>query len=215
MEKPKHPTMRIIHSKFHRLFFPSFIYKTSSSHIHLTFDDGPHPVATPSVLKVLKSWNVKATFFLLGKNVQSYPGIARQVISEGHAVGNHTFDHPLLFLRSKRFIANQLGQAEDIIVEATAVKPKLFRPPYGFLDHWSAKIVRQLGYQIVLWTTDPADFESKDDHIICQRIVSSAQSGSIILLHDNDATANKIAGIVDSILDSLTHQGFTFASLQL
>ena len=205
--------MRMRNSRIHQLFFPSFTYKTSTPDIHLTFDDGPHPLSTRIILNVLKSKNAKATFFLLGKNVQTYPAITRQILAEGHTIGNHSFDHPIMILRSKRFVVDQLSKTENAIAAATSTKPRLFRPPYGFLDQWTAKIARQMGYEIVMWTTDPADFRQSPTKQIVQRATSSAHGGSIILLHDNDATFDKIGEVLTGVLDHLSQRGFAFSAL--
>lgn len=205
--------MRMRNSRIHQFFFPSFTYKTSTPDIHLTFDDGPHPLSTRIILNVLKSKNAKATFFLVGKNVQTYPAITRQILAEGHVIGNHSFDHPVMILRSKRFVVDQLSRTENAIAAATSMKPRLFRPPYGFLDQWTAKIARQMGYEIVMWTTDPADFQRVAASDIVKRATSSAAGGSIILMHDNDATFDRIGEILTKVLDHLSQRGFAFSAL--
>jgi len=205
--------MRISNSRIHKFFFPSFTYKTDSPAIHLTFDDGPHPAATRAVLQLLKSRNAKATFFLVGKNIENLPAITRQIVDEGHSVGNHTFDHSLLVMRSRRFIIDQLQRTEEALLKATGKKTSLFRPPYGFIDYRSANIVRQKGYDVVMWTKDPRDFLQIENQTVTQRATNGIGAGSIILLHDNMKTSNKVSEILEGILDNLSSRGFTFSAL--
>ncbi|MBI4427874.1 MAG: polysaccharide deacetylase family protein [Ignavibacteriales bacterium] len=205
--------MRVSGNFIHRALFPSFLYSTSLPGVHLTFDDGPHPASTNIILDVLKSRQAKGTFFLLGNNVDAYPDIARRIVSEGHAIGNHSFDHPFMVLRSKKFVVQQVSGTENSIVAATSRRPRLFRPPYGLLDQWTAKIVRQLGYEIVMWTTDPADFQPVAAEVIVSRATRDPAPGSIILLHDNGATANRIGEILEKLISRLSKLGFTFSGL--
>ena len=205
--------MRISNSRIHKFFFPSFTYKTDSPAIHLTFDDGPHPAATRAVLQLLKSRNAKATFFLLGRNIENLPAITRQIVDEGHSVGNHTFDHSLLVMRSRRFIIDQLQRTEEALLKATGKKTNLFRPPYGFIDYRSASIVRQRGYDIVMWTKDPGDFLQRENQTVVRSATEGIGAGSIILLHDNMKTSNKVTEILEGILDNLSSRGFSFSAL--
>ncbi|MBF8248850.1 MAG: polysaccharide deacetylase [Bacteroidetes bacterium] len=205
--------MRISNSRIHKFFFPSFTYKTDSSAIHLTFDDGPHPAATRTVLQILKSRNAKATFFLLGRNIENLPAITRQIVDEGHSVGNHTFDHSLLVMRSRGFVIDQLQRTEDALLKATGKKTRLFRPPYGFIDYRSATIVRQRGYDVVMWTKDPGDFRQIENQTVVRQATEGIAAGSILLLHDNMKTSNKVSEILKGILDNLSARGFTFSAL--
>jgi len=205
--------MRISNSRIHKFFFPSFTYKTNSPAIHLTFDDGPHPAATRVVLQLLKSRNAKATFFLVGKNIENVPAIARQIVDEGHSVGNHTFDHSLLVMRSRGFVIDQLQRTEEALLKVTGKKTRLFRPPYGFIDYRSAAIVRQRGYDVVMWTKDPGDFLQIENQIVVRRATEGIGAGSILLLHDNMKTSNKVSEILEGILDKLNDHGFTFSAL--
>ncbi|MBI3004391.1 MAG: polysaccharide deacetylase family protein [Ignavibacteriales bacterium] len=205
--------MRITGNRVYRILFPSFTYATSSADVHLTFDDGPHPASTSVILETLRTWKAKATFFLLGKNVLAHPELTRRILSEGHTIGNHSFDHPLLVLRSARFVRDQVSRTEKAILEVTSSRPTLFRPPYGFLDPWATKIVKQMGYKTVLWTTDPADFQPLPAEIIVQRATSELAPGSIILLHDSEAASVRIREFLTGILERLAQRGFTFSPL--
>ena len=118
----------------------------SSMKISLTFDDGPHPHYTPEILDILKEYNVKATFFLIGENVALYPELVERILAEGHEIGNHTFTHR----RVEEYTVHQLGSemeaCEAAIYEVVEYQPKLFRPPGGRLDQKVKKLAEAFDY---------------------------------------------------------------------
>lgn len=187
--------------------FPSIYWRTHNHALHLTFDDGPNPEVTPQVLDVLATRNARATFFLVGKNVQKYSDLTRRIASEGHAVGNHTFTHPLLFFRSRRFQLDEVVRADEVIEEAIGTKPVWFRPPYGYFDSRTLSVAKQTEHRLVFWDVDSQDYRDATGAAIARRVLKKAETGSILLLHDNYATKNKIVDILNLLFDGLEERG--------
>lgn len=152
-------------------------HENSEMKVALTFDDGPHPILTPAILKILARYKIKATFFLVGENVKNYPGVVEQILAEGHEIGNHTYSHDCINTR-------EIEQCEQAIYELTDYKTKLFRPPQGFVDQSVKEASLSLGYDIILWDIDTRDWEHTPPRQICNLIVNDITAGSIILMHD-------------------------------
>jgi peptidoglycan/xylan/chitin deacetylase (PgdA/CDA1 family) len=197
------------------VLFPSILWRTSEQSIHLTFDDGPHPTATPRVLKILRQQHIKATFFLVGQYVQQQPELAREIVSEGHSVGNHSYTHPVLFLKSLEFQRQEIRRTNEIIQETVKVRPRGFRPPYGYFDYRTLRIVKTEDQRVVMWDVDGRDFSTKQPGPIIRRVTNNISQGSVILLHDNDSTAGSTLDYLQPLLEDLMQRGFRFSLLPL
>jgi peptidoglycan/xylan/chitin deacetylase (PgdA/CDA1 family) len=147
----------------------------------LTFDDGPHPQSTPAVLDVLEQYQVHATFFMLGEMAQQYPDLVRQVAQAGHAIGNHSWDHPQFPLISSRDQRWQMRACERALAP---YGQRLFRPPFGQHNAASRLNAWWLGYRVIMWDLDARDWIDDNAHSIAARLVHQIHSGSIVLLHD-------------------------------
>jgi peptidoglycan/xylan/chitin deacetylase (PgdA/CDA1 family) len=187
--------------------------------IALTFDDGPQDVYTPQILDILKKYHVKATFFLIGKNVEAFPEVAKRIAQEGHCIGNHTYSHPDLILKNKEQIRLELQKTEEAIYNATGVRPYLFRPPYGADNHWVSLEVENLGYVIIQWSVSGLNGR-KDSRFdkLAQKVITNTKNGSIILLHDGNRLSNKIdrSQIIKAlpiIIETLQRQGYQFVTI--
>lgn len=205
--------MSFLHSFVAPALFPSILWHTKNRAVHLTFDDGPHPAATPKVLEILKRRNIRATFFLVGTNVQRYPGIASEIVRCGHTIGNHGQTHrPLIF---KSFILQQreIQQANETLKEILNLRPSFFRPPYGYFDARTLRLVRTEGQKVVMWDVDAHDFSATQPDLIPATVCKRARPGSIVLLHDNDNTASTIEQYLAPLLDRLSDCGFEFSAL--
>jgi peptidoglycan-N-acetylglucosamine deacetylase len=198
-----------------QMVFPNVIWKTGSAGVHLTFDDGPDPAATPRVLELLAKNSLKATFFLLGANVEKHPEIARRAAEEGHLLGIHAYDHVRLAFRSRKMIQDQLERTRSAVQMATGHDVRLFRPPFGFLEPSLLKHIGQMGFSTVMWDVDPGDWLEKDPVLIAKRVEKSAKAGSIVLLHDNANTRDRIVPVLQNILGSLKDRSLAIAPLQL
>ncbi|HET6861339.1 MAG TPA: polysaccharide deacetylase family protein [Streptomyces sp.] len=178
--------------------------------IALTFDAGPGK-DTPRLLDLLKSENVPATFFLLGKHhVMKYPQTVRRMAAEGHEVANHTWTHKILSEQDPDVVREELARTQDAIERITGSKPTLMRPPQGRTDREVTRISRELGLSQILWSATAKDYSTTDSDLITRRILDAAERDGIILLHDiYDGTVPAVPGIIDA----LKERGFTFVTV--
>jgi peptidoglycan/xylan/chitin deacetylase (PgdA/CDA1 family) len=148
----------------------------------LTFDDGPHPQFTPTLLDILKRYQARATFFMRGEAASKYPDIVRRVAEEGHAIGNHSWDHPSFPLIRGRDRRRQLRQC------AAAISPyggqRLFRPPYGHQSLASRLDALCLGYRVVTWNASVEDWWDRDADWMKNQLMKRIKAGTIVVLHD-------------------------------
>jgi peptidoglycan/xylan/chitin deacetylase (PgdA/CDA1 family) len=183
-----------------QLFGPTICRTNSPRKLAITFDDGPNPPITPKLLDLLDRHNARATFFLIGKFVRECPDLVRDTIARGHIVGNHTETHVSLFRLSPMQIRVELRLCHDAISRATGAPPKWFRPPYGFRNPWVIPAARELGYQTVMWTLLPGDWQEKPVEWLIPRMQPIAKharqslgndlkspasgTGDVLCLHD-------------------------------
>jgi peptidoglycan/xylan/chitin deacetylase (PgdA/CDA1 family) len=176
----------------------------------LTFDDGPSPTITPRVLKTLREHQAHATFFVLGRSVKKWPELVRQAAEEGHAIGNHSYNHPSGTSASEA--ASQLERTAALIEQATGQKPRLFRPPYGITKGNLCQTALQQGYTAVLWTISSADSRTIGAATIAHNIIHTPNPGDIVLMHDGETHAATAAAL-PQILTKLSAAGFEFVTL--
>src|SRR5690625_4538837 len=179
-------------------------------YIAFTFDDGPHPEVTPDVLNVLKDFNAKATFFMIGHEINKYPEIVRQVAEEGHELANHSHNHPNLTEMSPQAIQEQIIGPKEMISQITGIEPTLFRPPYGAVDEKVMSVIGNLGNSAILWSVDSRDWEVKHVNTIYQNVMRDAKGGSIVLMHDLYPTTTET---LKRLLTSLSDQGYEFITV--
>jgi peptidoglycan/xylan/chitin deacetylase (PgdA/CDA1 family) len=182
----------------------------------LTFDDGPSE-ATEQLLEVLAAHRVRATFFHCGANVSRLPGVAREVASAGHDLGNHTMSHPYLFLRSAAFISEEMTAAQEIIAGVTGVRPRLFRPPYGVRWFGLRAAQERLGLTSVLWSTIGRDWKIPA-HSVVRRLLAGAKNGAIFCLHDGRELRARpdVATTIEAVrqvIPELLDRGFHFETV--
>ena len=173
----------------------------------ITFDDGPHPVYTPQLLDGLKRRNVKASFFLMGKNILGNEEIIQRMQEEGHLIGNHTFDHVRLNKLSDSEACNQITKTSNLIYEITGQYPSYVRPPFG---EWKEGLDCTVTMLPVFWDVDPLDWNTQNADQVVQKVVDSVENGDIILLHDSYASSVEAAL---QIIDIMTKQGYDFVTV--
>lgn len=197
--------------------FPNYVWniETGKKELYLTFDDGPTPDVTPWVLNTLKSFNAKATFFCIGKNVEKYPDIFQRIIAEGHSVGNHTYNH-LKGWRTKtsEYIENFL-LAEKIIGSEMRNKKselqELFRPPYGQIKPQQGTKIIEKGYKIIMWDVLSFDWDKTVSEENClDNVLSKTKPGSIIVFHDSVKASRNMQYVLPKALDFFSKEGYTF-----
>ncbi|MEX2115523.1 MAG: polysaccharide deacetylase family protein [Bacteroidota bacterium] len=205
--------MRFITTKPLQILFPQIRWKGPTDHVYLTFDDGPHPVATPIVLRQLSERGVKATFFLLGSNVERFPDLASQIASQGHTIANHTFDHPSLLFKSPSFVSDQIDRTREAIQRSTGKTTRYFRPPYGLGGPTMYRTAREHHHEVVYWDVDPGDHENHVAETIARRSAGPLCPGSIVLFHDNERTKLRIAEVLKLFFEIAGRRHFNFAPL--
>ncbi len=179
--------------------------------IALTFDDGPSKARTNDILYVLKTHNVKATFFVLGQNVQTYPDLTLRIVQHGHAIGNHSWSHPYS-QQSQASAARQIDKTTELIQEITGVKTELFRPPGGYLNNGLASYAQQKKNAIIMWSVDTSDYRSNSKNIVANAL-KNAKSGGIILLHDGGGERRNTLVALPNLIEELQKQGYEFVTI--
>jgi peptidoglycan/xylan/chitin deacetylase (PgdA/CDA1 family) len=155
--------------------------------VALTFDDGPHLSGTPAVLEELDRLGAKATFFLVGEQVERRPSLAAEIVAAGHEVAPHGYRHRLHLRRSPRALARDLDRAADVIADATGRAPVWFRPPYGVFSPASLDLVRRRGWRPLLWSRWGCDWRARETPAsIARRVTADLSGGDVVLLHDAD-----------------------------
>ncbi|RCH55556.1 polysaccharide deacetylase family protein [Mucilaginibacter hurinus] len=195
-----------------KLLYPQLIWdiKTSSRCIYLTFDDGPIPIVTPFVLNILKKHQAKATFFCIGDNAKKHPDIFTQVKNEGHAIGNHTYNHLKGWKTDdETYTANYL-QADELL------NAPLFRPPYGRIKRSQIKALKQVrpDINIIMWDVLSGDFDMALKPEDClKKVLKHTKPGSIIVFHDSLKAFNRLEYVLPRALEVWQKEGYTFEIL--
>ena len=199
-----------IHWIFKKLF-SNYVWDipNSENKVYLTFDDGPTLEITEWTLNQLKEYNAKATFFCIGDNVRKYPEIFQKVINEGHSIGNHTFNHLNGWETSTSDYIENVKLYEIEHNKLNTEHCQLFRPPYGKIKPSQSKILRKLGYKIMMWDIISYDFDAKISKEQClENVLKNVKTGSIIVFHDSKKAFTNLEYALPRTLDFLKKKGF-------
>ncbi|MEO6251970.1 MAG: polysaccharide deacetylase family protein [Ferruginibacter sp.] len=180
--------------------------------IYLTFDDGPHPQLTSFVLDELSKFNASATFFCIGKNVVSNPGVFNRIIREGHAVGNHTYDH------LDGWKTGNADYLENILAAKKHIDSDLFRPPYGRITWKQQRDLVRLGqhFKLIMWSVLSGDFDvTISPEQCCKNVLDNTKSGSVVVFHDSEKAAARIRYALPVVLKHFSEQGYIFEKIVL
>lgn len=173
--------------------------------VALTFDDGPTPQYTQQVLDILNKENVKATFFLIGHNIEGNEALVKRMYNEGHAIGNHSYSHNFWFsMKPSAEMTADLKKCDTKIEEAIGHQPKLFRPPYGVTNPMVAKAIEQGGYKSIGWSLRTYDTTAKSKEQLLSKILNNVKNGDVILLHD---WAPYTVGTLSEIINGVRSKG--------
>ncbi|PWT75066.1 MAG: polysaccharide deacetylase family protein [Bacteroidetes bacterium] len=177
--------------------------------LYLSFDDGPHPVATPFILEQLKKYQAKATFFCIGKNARQEQDLYKKILDEGHRVGNHTYNH----LRGTK--TSDIKYFEDIRMAARYIDSNLFRPPYGRISKFQIELLKEkFHYKIIMWDVISADFDRSLTGDKCAiNVIAHAKPGSIIIFHDSEKAWERLQIALPKVLEYFTSEGYKFKSI--
>jgi len=189
---------------------PMFYVDDGPKGIALTIDDGPNPVYTPQILRLLEKYRVTASFSMIGLEVDTYPGVAREVVAAGHVIANHTWSHPDMAYLYPVAVADQMNRATDAIHRVTGRVPTLFRAPYGA---WSPAVLQQCvktGMTPLDWSVDPRDWSRPGVTSIVRNIMGNTRTGSIILEHDGGGDRSQTVAALKIVLPRLLAAGYHF-----
>jgi peptidoglycan/xylan/chitin deacetylase (PgdA/CDA1 family) len=178
--------------------------------VALTFDDGPD-VYTPQILEVLRAYNVRATFFIMGKKAAAHPALVRAVVAGGHLAENHSWDHPHMADLDAAAVRRQLADTTTAIMRAGAPRPRLFRPPFGNTDGVVDAQARALGLRVVRWSVDTNDWRGRRPADIAATVLAQAVPGSVVLLHDGVANSAATIQALPAIITGLRARGLCTA----
>lgn len=181
--------------------------------IALTVDDGPWPETTEQMLDIFKQNDVKATFFWIGKSLENSPEIARRVVAEGHAIGNHTWHHWYDSMDAAT-AANEIDRTAKLIYETTGVKTTYFRPPGGVLNNGLAKYAKEQNYSVVMWSVTSADTDPRaQPEAFVENVLKGAKPGAIVLMHDGGGDRSRTVKALPEMIAGLKKEGYRFVTI--
>lgn len=202
-----------------QLYGRTFIGNRGARQIALTYDDGPNDPFTLKLLDVLNRYSVKATFFLIGKYVDQRPDIARELIAQGHVVGNHTYTHPNLIFRNSRQVKEEIDRCDRSLRDAIGdARAPLFRPPFGGRRPATLRTIRAAGLLPVMWNITGYDWNAKTADAIEQKIVPKVRGGDVVLLHDGGhlqfgADRSFTVQATDRLISRFHNEGYEFVTI--
>ncbi len=202
-------------------WFSSYVWdiKTKENVLYLTFDDGPTPSITEWTLDLLKQYDAKATFFCIGNNIDRHPHIFQRIVKEGHAIGNHTYNHPRGWKTKTDAYCSEVKKTQksiksnikNIDSNSDSLGKNLFRPPYGQITSAQGKVLRRLGFKIIMWDVLAFDWmDSVTEEECLQNVISKAKRGSIIVFHDSVKASKRMQYALPKVLDYFSERGFEF-----
>lgn len=198
--------------KIFKSIFKQWIWNfdTDKKEVYLTFDDGPIPEVTPWVLKQLKIYNAKATFFCIGDNIKKHPNILKDILKENHSLGNHTFNHLKGWNTDTQKYIKNTDKAQKLL----PVDCKLFRPPYGKITKKQSKSIIKKGYRIVMWNVLSGDFDKNLTPKDCTKnVLKNIENGSIVVFHDSIKAFPRLKETLPAVLAFLTKKGYVFKAI--
>ena len=189
--------------------------RDASKQIALTFDDGPCREYTGEILEILREYNAKATFFMIGKNAKENPDIVLDVYRDGHEIGNHTYSHPEMRKLSVEKFGEEIEKTQQVIKDITGKQPVLFRPPGGYLSNGIVDKISSNGLRTVLWSwrQDTRDWEKPNSETIVRKVMSNLKDGDIILFHDYVTSGSPTPDALRKLLPMLSESGYEFVTV--
>lgn len=191
-----------------RIFRSSNVEKKQ---IALTFDDGPNERWTEKYLDLLADKEIKASFFMLGKNAKNHPELVQKVAAAGHDIGIHSYDHDDLKKQGYAAIQEDLILSQDTIAQITGVAPTLFRPPYGSIDAQVIEVAQEQGLLMVLWNVDPQDWLLDTKEKVAKAVLDHVEPGNIVVMHEGKTVTY---GALPIIIDALKEDGYEFVTIR-
>jgi len=203
---PRHDEPRLPYGE------PMFTVEDGPKAVALTIDDGPSPVYTPQILRILRQYGVTASFSMVGQNAAAFPGVAREVAAAGHLIVNHTWDHYNLGYLPGVAVQDEMSRATDAIHAATGERPGMFRAPYGVWPPTVFSCCARAGLTPLAWSVDPRDWSRPGVGAIVRDIVTDTRTGSIILEHDGGGDRSQTVAALKIWLPRLLDAGYQFTT---
>ncbi len=191
----------------------------AAGQVAITIDDGPHPQVTPVVLDILDAANAKASFFCVGRSIEAYPQLAREIVMRGHDIENHSYTHPHHFsLMGINALKTEISKAQNAIFQTTGYTPKYFRAPAGLRSPLLDPVLQDLNLKLVSWTRRGFDTVTQDADKVRERLEHTLKAGDILLLHDGNCAMSLrgqpvVLEVLPKLLDKLKNSGLQTVSL--
>ena len=206
-------------SKLKNKYKSTFLMKgpESKREIALTFDDAPDEIFTPVILDILKQKDVKATFFLVGHRIEKYPEVAKRIVQEGHAIGNHSYNHADYLTLNRSEFLNQIIRTYELMSSYTGYSPTIVRPPYGNISEQQIEWLASQKRKVVNWNVDSLDWKGLNAEQVSSNILSNVTPGSIVLQHSGTGDGGDLSGTIHAlptVIDELRKDGFELVTVQ-
>lgn len=185
----------------------------SAKRIALTFDDGPHPRLTPKILEILDEYGIKATFFVIGQNVENYPEAMKLLAESGCEIGNHTYSHKNIRTMSEGQIEFEISKCNELLLKEFGVIPSIVRPPQGVYNSNLQRVSNSANCNIILWSIDTRDWAHTNPWEISKKVLGSVSNGDIILMHDYVAGFSPTCDALRLIIPELLERGYEFVTV--
>ena len=185
----------------------------SQMKIALSFDDGPHPRNTERILDILAEYGIKATFFVVGENVEYYSAAAIRAVREGHEIGNHTYTHPHIAKLDRVSLDLEVARCQETVKRVLGYDMRLFRPPEGVVDDAVKVMAGEQDYSVILWRIDTRDWARTSSSDICANVSKNIRSGDIILMHDYFSKGCHTVEALEKMIPMLLERGYNFVTV--
>ncbi|MGG4443193.1 polysaccharide deacetylase family protein [Brevibacillus fortis] len=188
---------------------------TESKVIALTFDDGPDQIYTLQIAALLKQYQAKSTFFVVGNRVSQYPEIVKSLANDQHEIANHTYSHPDIRKLSANRLLEEVQKTQETIYSTTGVRPTLFRPPGGYYSETVVETAKQAGFLVIMWSwhQDTRDWTDPGVIKIVNKVLNNARNGDIVLFHDYGGNRKQTVQALEQILPELKKRGYKFVTV--
>jgi peptidoglycan-N-acetylglucosamine deacetylase len=199
--------------KFLKKAFPNLVWElpTKEKTIYLTFDDGPTPEITKWTLDILKQFDAKAAFFCIGKNVEEHPEIFNKIITDGHAIGNHTYNHLKGWKTKTDDYVNSILRTQKVLFNQKSKSLGLFRPPYGQIKPKQIQELSQLGFKIIMWSVLSIDYDITISKEKClKNVIDNTSPGDIVVFHDSIKASTNMQYALPKVLEYFSKKGYVF-----
>lgn len=199
-------------SRFQGAVIESAKLRKGEKVIALTFDDGPWAASTPEVLDILKKNNIKATFFVVGQMLKTYPELGQRIVAEGHVIGNHTWHHWYHYFNAQA-AAYEIESTTDLIYQITGARTTLFRPPGGIMHNGVVAYAKNKNYSIITWSADSLDYSRPAVPKLIKNVMKDSKPGGIVLMHDGGGNRSRTVQALPEIISNFRKQGYRFVTV--